>query len=274
MTPPDDLVSVLIWLLFLGLAALALAPLGLALLRPVRLTGRREADLALYRAQLAELERERAAGRLDEGAHRAATLEVQRRLLASSDAGGQSHGGRGAAVLAALLFLVPALGFGVYLQRGNPELPAAPYVERAEAAARDDALMTQLRARLEQVPAGSETARQGWILLGNAERGRGRWEAAAAAWRRALEARFEGPLAAELAELLIEHGGLDEAASLLARALAAEPEQPRLRYLSGLGEARAGRTENARATWRALLAQAPADAPWRALVERRLQELP
>ncbi|PWC30073.1 c-type cytochrome biogenesis protein CcmI [Teichococcus aestuarii] len=264
----------MIWLLFLGLAALALAPLGLALLRPARLTGRREADLALYRAQLAELERERAAGRLDEAAHRAATVEVQRRLLASEGAERQGRAGRGAAALAALLFLVPALGFAIYLRGGNPEVPAAPYVERAEAAARDDALMAQLRARLEQVPADSEAARQGWILLGNAERGRGRWEAAAEAWRRALAARFEGPLAAELAELLIERGALEEAAALLTRALSADPEQPRLRYLTGLAEARAGRTENARSAWRALLAQAPADAPWRALVERRLQELP
>lgn len=264
----------MIWLWFLLLAALALAPLGWALLRPARVTDRREADLAFYRAQLAELERERAAGRLEEAAHRAAVLEVQRRLLASPEAGHAARAGRGAALLAAALFLIPAGGFGLYLWRGNPDIPSAPFEERAAAAARDDTLLRQLRARLEQSPPDSESARQGWILLGNAERGRGQMEAAADAWNRALAIHFDPMLAAELAELQIIRGEEAAAATLLTRALAADPGQPRLRYLTGVLEASAGRTENARATWRALLADAPADAPWRALVERRLSELP
>ncbi|WP_159998951.1 c-type cytochrome biogenesis protein CcmI [Roseomonas sp. 18066] len=266
----------MIWLMFLGLAALALAPLGWTLFRPARLRGRQEADLALYRAQLAELDREAAIGRLAPEAHRAATVEVQRRLLAAPGAAPAESGGasRSAALLAAVLFLAPAGGFGLYLWRGQPEIPAAPFVERAAAAARDDALLGQLRARLNQAAPGSEATRQGWILLGNAERGRGRADAAIEAWDRALALRFEGPLAAELAELLITQGQLDPAQRLLARALLEAPKEPRLRYLSGLAEAEAGRPASARSTWRALLDEAPADAPWRATVERRLRELP
>jgi cytochrome c-type biogenesis protein CcmH len=49
---------------------------------------------------------------------------------------------------------------------------------------------------------------------------------------------------------------------------------PRLRFLAGLAEARAGRPENARAAWRALLAEAPPDAPWRPIVELQLNALP
>lgn len=268
----------MIWLLFLGLAVLALAPLGWALLRPARLRNRQEADLALYRAQLEELEREREAGRLEPEAYRAAKLEVQRRVLAAPGLEGAEQPGqppgRGAAVLAALIFLLPALGFGVYLWHGQPDIPAAPFQERAAAAARDEALLQRLRERLAQGGAGPEVTRQGWILLGNAERGRGRMERAVEAWETALRLRFEGPLAAELAELQIERGEFAAAQGLLARALQIDPGEPRLRYLTGLAEARAGRTANARATWRALLAEAPADAPWRGLVERRLQELP
>ncbi|KAA2213939.1 c-type cytochrome biogenesis protein CcmI [Teichococcus oryzae] len=264
----------MIWALFLGLAALALAPLGFALFRPVRTTGRREADLALYRAQLAELDRDRAAGRLEEAAHRAATLEVQRRLLTAPDSAAPAHASRGAAALAAFLFLIPAGSFGLYLWRGHPDIPAAPFQERQEAAARDDVLLTQLRARLEQTPPNTEAARQGWILLGNAERGRGRTEAAVEAWNRALASRFDPVLAAELAQLHLETENADAASALLVRALAEAPGEPRLRYLAGLAEAQAGRNANARSTWRALLADAPADAPWRELVERRLQDLP
>ncbi len=76
----------MIWLWMLLLALLALAPLGWALWRPRALRGRREADLALYRAQLAELDADLAAGRLDAAGHAAARLEVQRRLLATPEA--------------------------------------------------------------------------------------------------------------------------------------------------------------------------------------------
>ena len=58
------------------------------------------------------------------------------------------------------------------------------------------------------------------------------------------------------------------------RALAEAPQEPKLRFLLGVVEAEAGQPERARATWRALLADSPPDAPWRALVERRLGALP
>jgi len=264
----------MIWLLFLALAALALAPLALTLFRPARLTGRREADLALYRAQLDELERERAAGRLEESAHRAAVLEVQRRLLAAPDNAPGPRAGRGTALVAASLFLIPALGLGVYLWGGHPNIPAATFSERAAAAARDETLLAQLRARLEQVPPGSEAARQGWILLGNAQRGRGQLPAAAEAWEHALASRFDPELAAELAAVRIELGQFDAARALLDRALATEPKSPQLRFLRGMAEAQAGRPEAARRTWNALMAELPTESPWRGLLRQRLDELP
>ena len=59
-----------------------------------------------------------------------------------------------------------------------------------------------------------------------------------------------------------------------ALALAGYLRPYRTRFLTGLAEARAGRNEIARSTWRALLADAPRDAPWRELVEDRLRRLP
>lgn len=264
----------MIWLLFLALAALALAPLGLALLRPPRPQGRREADLALYHAQLAELERDHAAGRLDEAAFTAARTEVQRRLLAAPAEPAPPTNPRSAALLAAGLFLIPAGGIALYLWHGAPDVPAAPYVERAAAAARDDALLTQLRSRIESVPPQSEGARQGWLLLGNAERGRGRMDAAAEAFSRALAIRFDAGVAAELAELQIGQGDMEAAGTVIAEAMRQDARDPRLRFLSGLLEARAGRPQNARATWQALLADTPPEAPWRPFLERELQNLP
>ena len=66
----------MIWVLLMLVALAALLPLALAVLRPRAARGRRDADMALYRAQLAELDRERDAGRLDEAAHRAAVVDA------------------------------------------------------------------------------------------------------------------------------------------------------------------------------------------------------
>ncbi len=267
------------WWLSAGLLAFAaLAPLAFALLRPAASArGRREADLALYRAQIAELERERTAGRLDEAGHAAAVLEVQRRLLASPDAAGAEAAPEKAAGRAPLflaLVAVPAVAAGLYLANGSPGLPSAPFAERRDAAAQEEQLLGLLRARLEASDPASETARQGWVLLGNAERGRGRPEAAAEAYARALAVRFDPELAGQRAQALLEANRTEEASRFLAEALPRAPNHVGLRFLFGLAEARAGRPETARTMWRALVADAPADAPWRAMVERRMQDLP
>jgi cytochrome c-type biogenesis protein CcmH len=264
-----------IWALIAAVSALAVAPLLLSLWRRPPALGRRDAALALYRAQLADLERDRDAGRITEDAFAAARIEVQRRMLAvepEEDAPAARRGG--AAVLAALLFLLPAGGLGLYLARGYPDLPGAPQAAREAAAAQEDSLLATLRARLEAMPQGTETARQGWILLGNAERGRGRMAAAADAYARALEVRLDAGTAGELVEALIDAGQNERAVEWIGRGLAEAPNDPRLRFLAGLMEARAGRVSNARAAWQALLAEAPRDAPWRDIVQRNLESLP
>jgi len=265
---------VIIWLLVGALALVAMLPLAITVLRPARARGRAEADLALYRAQLAELDRERDAGRLEPAAHAAATLEVQRRILAAPKDDAAGAGKRSGALVAAALFLLPAAAIGLYLARGIPDMPSAPYDLRRQQAEAEEQLLTALRQRIAQVDPASEAARQGLVLLGNAERNRGRLEPAVEAWDRAIAIRFDPQLAGDLAELQIELQNHAAAAALLVRALGNAPTDPRLRFLTGLAEARAGRPANARSVWQALLADAPRDAPWRTVVERQLQSLP
>lgn len=267
------------WLLIGLLAAAAVLPLALvALRRSAASRGRREADLALYRAQMAELAREREAGRLDEAAHRAAVLEVQRRLLTAPEDGGAVSTARPGApprlALLAGLVAVPVFAVGIYRLNGVPDMPSAPYAERRESIDRDDALLATLRARLASLDPASDAARQGWTLLGNAERGRQNLDAAAEAYRRALAGGFDPETAAQLAQVLLEQDRTEEASRFLAEALPRAPQSIGLRFLTGLAAARSGRPEVARAVWTALVAEAPADAPWRAMVERRMADLP
>jgi cytochrome c-type biogenesis protein CcmH len=261
------------WLVLALAAALILSPLAWAALRPPHPRSRGEADLALFHAQLAELDAQHAEGRLDEASHRAATLEVQRRLLAAPVADASPSETRTSPLLLATLILVPVAGVVVYLDRGFPEMPSATLSERRAANAADDAIILQLRERLRNADPATEAGRQGFILLGNAERTRGRLAEASAAYRRALDARFDLGLAIRFVELEIERGETEGALAWIDRGIAAQPD-PRLRFLRGLTLARAGRQEEARTTWRALLAEAPADAPWRAAVQQSLDGLP
>ena len=94
------------WALFGIAALLCLSPFLFTLWRPAAPRGRREADLALYQAQRAELDGQLAEGRLDQGSHATALLELQRRILAAP-AEAMLRQGSGQPVLWAALFLIP-----------------------------------------------------------------------------------------------------------------------------------------------------------------------
>ena len=234
----------MIWVAIALLATASLAPLAWSLRTSAGARGRREAALALHRGQLAELERDLADGRLGPGEHESAVLEVQRRLLAAaSDTDSTPASGRRWPLYAALA-VVPALAFALYLVGGSPWLPSVPLAERLaeeqQHKAEETRLIDTLRMRLALMDPHSDQTREGYILLGNAEAGRGNLMAAAAAWRTALESRFDPMLAAEVGEAVTETSGhvTDEAAALFRRALT----------------------------------ESPPDAPWRPMAEKRLSE--
>lgn len=234
----------MIWLAAVLLACAALAPLALTLRPTLGARGRREAALALHRAQLAELDRDFAEGRIAPAEHGGAVLEVERRLLGAAGAVEPAARAAPRGPVWVALVLVPIAAALLYLTGGSPGLPAAPLKSRiaaAELRVREEAAMVErLRAVLGALDPRSEQAREGYVLLGGAEARLGNLGAAAAAWKTALAARFDPTLAAEAAEASVEANGrvTDEAAALFRRALA----------------------------------KAPADAPWRTMAERRLAE--
>jgi cytochrome c-type biogenesis protein CcmH len=227
-------------------AVVALAPLALSFRGTAAARGRRESALALHRAQLAELDRDLAEGRIGAAEHATAVLEVKRRLLAAdADAESAVDAPRGSrAQLLLALLAVPLAGAGLYLIDGHPELPAAPLAARLTEAERmghdADALIATLRARLATLDQTSEVARQGYVLLGNAEDSQGRLAEAAAAWRTAVGIRFDAALATLAAEATTRVEGKVSPASA--------------------------------ALFRRALAEGPPDAPWRKLAEQRLAE--
>ncbi len=240
------------WLALVLLAALVLAPLLLIALRAsgrrAEAQGRGELAMSLHRAQLQELDRDRTDGRIDATEHATATLEVQRRLLAAADQPEVAAARDRRGPLVATLALVPLLGVGLYvLSDGRPTLPAQPLAARLERASRDDLVNDQLiavlRQKLAAMDQASPLARQGYVLLGNVEDGRGHLAAAAEAWRKAVAIQFDPGLAA----------------------LAAEAQ-------TRVDAGRLG--PESRALFTRALAEAPADAPWRAVAQQRLAGQP
>jgi len=228
--------SQITWSALLLLAIAASVPLAWVVWARGGVRGRRDVAVGLHRAQLEELDRDLAMGRIGPAEHGQARLEVQRRMLAAAgeaDAPVAERGGRWV-VLAAVL-IAPVAALGLYLINGQPALPSAPFAHRAEIeAAETDRLIATLRQRLAGMDARSEQARQGYVLLGNIEASRGNYAQAAAAWRAALAVAFDPTIAAEAAESIVRAGGVitPEAADLFRRALAAAPADAEWRELA------------------------------------------
>jgi cytochrome c-type biogenesis protein CcmH len=235
----------MIWLAIAALAAVSLTPLALSLRRDSVARGRQEAALTLHRAQLAELDRDLADGRIAAPEHASAVLEVQRRLLVAAGSAEPNGPTSSRSTVLIALLLVPLGAFALYVVGGQPGLPAAPLADRIAAAQQraqqETALIAQLRQRLAELDPHTEQSRQGYILLGNAEASRGRLREAADAWRTALAEKFNPTIAAETAEAISEVEGrvTDEAAKLFRRALD----------------------------------ESSGDAPWRPMAQKRLSEV-
>src|SRR5262249_46789331 len=145
----------MIWLAIAVLAVVALAPLAWSLRRAAVARSRREAAIELHRAQLGELDRDLADGRIAATEHASAVLEVQRRLLtAAGSAELESRSSTTSPVLLAML-IVPVGALVLYLIGGSPQLPAEPLADRIAAAKQreqhDAALIAQLRQKLSEM---------------------------------------------------------------------------------------------------------------------------
>lgn len=162
--------------------------------------------------------------------------------------------------LAMAAMLLAAAG---YTFQGEPGLRGSPAV--ASQAAEPVSL-----TRARHVFFGEFNASERWLLLSDAFARRGKATEAAGVLQTAVR-KYPGdlPLWIGFANALVEQGGgLTPAAELaFDRAEALAPGHPATGFFRGLAIARSGDPRTAVAIWRELLANAPADAGWRPLVE-------
>jgi cytochrome c-type biogenesis protein CcmH len=268
-----------LWLLFGLMTAAAifavLWPLGR--MRAPQGTGN---DIAVYRDQLDEIGRDRAAGLIGEAEAEAARIEVSRRLIAAADAapaaaatvGGKLR--RRVAGLAALIAM-PLIAGGLYLTLGSPELPGQPLASRDTTPLQDrslDRLVAQVESHLEKNPEDG----RGWEVVGPVYMRLERFDDAVKARRSSL--RLNGPSAdreADLGESLVAAANgvvTADAKAAFERALTHDARNNKARFLLGVAAQQDGQPETAAATWRAMLLDMRPGSPWIGVVRGALAQ--
>jgi cytochrome c-type biogenesis protein CcmH len=256
---------------FLVIAAILVAVTLLLLLPPLlrqRAAGaeasRAAINAGIYRDQLAELERDFAAGSLTQADYEEGRKELQRRLL--EDAGGGDAAGakarparKSALAIGLALPIAAAL---IYFALGNmaglsPESAKPPKVSAKEI----EDMVARLAARMEQNPDGDP---KGWVMLARSYKAMGRYEEATRAFAKAEKVVNEDPhLLSEYAEALaLATGGSlrGRPSELLARALKLDPDFPDALVLVGTAAYEREDFAAAAAYWERLLKQLPPDS--------------
>ncbi|MGE4481670.1 c-type cytochrome biogenesis protein CcmI [Acidocella sp.] len=154
------------------LALILTLPLLLVFHQPRKLRERRDAAMALHRAQLTELDRDLEDGRIDIAEHAGARLEIERRLLAADALPVQPTGGSAKLLLIMLLAALPIGGFALYWPDNSWYVPSEPHArweaQQKAAAQRLEQIIALLRAHLAKVEPNSADASQGQAYLAEA----------------------------------------------------------------------------------------------------------
>jgi cytochrome c-type biogenesis protein CcmH len=232
-------------------------------------------EQAVYKDQLGEIDRDLATGLIADSEAQAARVEISRRLLAAVD--GQRDPSpasnlrlRRSVAVAALVGL-PIMAAAVYLPLGSPQFgDLAQHVSRPDAAQPLDRLVAQVEQHLAKNPADG----RGWNVLAPVLARLGRYDQAVRAYRNSIT--YNGETAerrADLGEAIAGAAGgvvTAEARTEFERAVALNADEAKARYFLGLAAEQDGRRAEAASIWRAMLAGAPAAAPWRPLVQAAL----
>lgn len=277
MNIPVNSQAIILCTLFALLTALAIG----AVLRPLVRRGRKTEgshELAIYRDQLAEIENDLERGLIAPDEAEGARLEVSRRLIAAGRAveeGGADNPVRRKLVALGIIALVPFISLVLYFSEGSPQLPDAPFEARVNVPA-DQLPLEGLVARIEQQLMKAPEDRRALTVIGPAYMQLRRYDDAANTYRTllALEGK-KAELYISLGEALAAaQGGLvqSDARQAFAAAAQLEPNNPRAEYYLGLAELQAGDKPAAIKRWKALLATAKPDAPWRQGLEAAIAE--
>ena len=279
-------------LIWVFIAIITIGSLGVLILPLIRnrnpVSNTRETyDVAIYKDQLKEAEREHARGLLNSEQVDAVKTEIQRKLLAAAGQSEQSQTptaqieiSKTATAIGLALFL--SLGsVGIYGYYGSPSLGNLAYVDRdiqKERLAQNDnqavSEMGELIDRLEMRLAATPDNLEGWLMLGRSAISLGQYPRAVNAYQQSLRLDPGNPeILVDYAEAItfMNQGRIPEdALKMLEEARAKNPEDLKAYYYIALARSQAGNPQQALQEWVNLLAMAPPDAPWIQTVQTQI----
>jgi len=266
----------MLWIIFALMSVAAI----LAVLWPLTkkpLASNAGSNLAVYHDQLEEIGRDRSVGLIGEAEAEAARIEISRRILVAADSpvpapAGRPRWHRRAAAIFALVVL-SFIPVGLYAVLGSPGIPDQPAYART-ALPPDHQSIVALVGQVEEHLAKNPNDGAGWQVIAPVYMRLGRYDDAARAFRKSLA--LNGETAArdsDLGEALVGAADgvvTDEAKRLFARAVVLDSHDAKAGYFLGLADEQDGNRAAAAAKWRALLANAPSNAPWVGFVRQAL----
>lgn len=271
--------NLLFWIAAPAIALAAAWVIARPLWRQRARLGAREATLAIYRDQLADIEAQHARGDLSDAERETASREVKRRLLAADRAGGRETPGRpigrtGRLVAAGVILAVPLAAAWLYTVEGAPGEPDAPLASRTD----EIALQARARAELARLVAnaqaqidaqGQDAPAEALVMLARGFEELGRYDEAAErfamlAARAPEQARWS---AAQGAALVAAGRGqvTPQALAAFREALRRDAGDPQSLYYLAVARLQAGDATAARAQAEALAATLPPDSEGRRL---------
>src|ERR1700751_3668886 len=202
------------------------------------------------------------------------------RLLAAADAestvpqqsvSGASARRRRAASFAILI--VPLVALALYLKLGSPDIPGQPAFARANDSAEDHSLAS-LIGQVENHLARNPNDGAGWEVIAPVYLRLGRFTDAVMARKKSIVLNGDSPARqSDLGEALVAAADgvvTDEAKLAFQHAVAGDAHNAKAHYFIGLADEQDGNRDDAAKEWRALLDDAPPDAPWKDLVRAAL----
>lgn len=199
-------------------------------------TSHRELNVAIYRDQMVELERDLAGGELGQTDYAQARQELQRRVI--EDGADDAVAPVTTAVAKrktplVLAILLPLAAIGLYLFIGNPAGINPPPPEKRFTADDIERMVAGLAAKLEKEPDNIK----GWTMLARSYKAMGRLQEAAKVYERIGAAvEKDAQLLADQADLLASIAGGDLAGrpqQLLDKALKLDPDNIQALWLAG-----------------------------------------
>ncbi len=269
-----------LWFILGTMTAAALAAVVWPLARS-RALALGASDLAVYRDQLEEIERDRADGRIGHDEFEAARVEVSRRLLGAAASVGaapatieaQPRPWRRNAALASAVTVLLLIAVPFYTLIGSPGLPGEPLASRATGE-KEGTSIAALIVRIERHLETNPNDGRGWEVIAPVYLRLERYDDAVKARRNALNllgatAQREVDLGSAIA---IAAGGVvtADAKAAFARAAAIDPGNVQAMFFLGVAAQQDGNETEAVRIWRDLIARSPPDAPWLPMVRDQL----